>query len=108
MNRSNQAATQSTPVAVAFDSRVPIHAPILDAPKTQLVSLDTMTQRPCSKQACATAAVATLTFDYSSSVAVLGPLSVSQEPHAHDLCREHAKSLTVPQGWQIVRHTSVA
>lgn len=95
-------------MAIAFDSRIPIHAPILDASKSQLVSLDTMTERPCSKQACASQAVATLTFDYSSSVAVLGPLSVSQEPHAHDLCREHAKSLTVPQGWQIMRHTSVA
>lgn len=25
------------------------------------------------------------------------------EPHSYDLCAEHAESLTVPRGWQVVR-----
>ncbi|MEN9660110.1 MAG: hypothetical protein RLZZ443_39 [Actinomycetota bacterium] len=67
-----------------------------------------MIQRACSKQGCSKNAVATLTFDYASSVAVLGPLTAQSEPHAHDLCSDHVKNFTVPNGWQLVRHTSVA
>lgn len=47
--------------------------------------------------------MATLTYDYTDSTAVLGPLSTSAEPHAYDLCEGHAESLTVPRGWQVVR-----
>lgn len=36
-------------------------------------------------------------------MAVLGPLATSPEPHTYDLCENHAMSLTVPVGWQIVR-----
>ncbi len=25
------------------------------------------------------------------------------EPHAYDLCTNHAQSLTVPRGWQVIR-----
>lgn len=48
-----------------------------------------------------------MTFAYADSIAVLGPLSFQLEPHAHDLCREHANLLTAPVGWQLVRHTSL-
>lgn len=51
-------------------------------------------------------AVATLTYDYSDSTAVLGPLSTTAEPHAYDLCERHAMTLTVPRGWQVVRLTT--
>jgi len=51
-------------------------------------------------------AVATLTYDYSDSTAVLGPLSTTAEPHAYDLCERHALTLTVPRGWQVVRLTT--
>lgn len=47
--------------------------------------------------------MATLTYDYSDSTAVLGPLSTAAEPHAYDLCEAHAERLTVPRGWQVVR-----
>lgn len=66
-----------------------------------------MDLRPCSKVACAGEAVATLTYVYADSMAVLGPLSMAAEPHSYDLCPKHAERLSVPQGWQVVRHVSL-
>ena len=63
-----------------------------------------MDGRPCSKVACVSDAVSTLTYDYADSMAVLGPLSFTAEPNSYDLCRNHADRLSVPQGWQVVRH----
>ena len=60
-------------------------------------------RRQCSRSACVRPAVATLTYDYGDSTAVLGPLSTQAEPHAYDLCEVHAERLTVPRGWQVVR-----
>ena len=45
----------------------------------------------------------TLTYVYSDSTAVLGPLAGHAEPHAYDLCGLHADRLTVPRGWRVVR-----
>ena len=59
--------------------------------------------RHCSKPGCSRPAVATLTYDYSDSTAVVGSLSAAADPNAYDLCEHHANSLTVPRGWQIVR-----
>lgn len=59
--------------------------------------------RGCSRSACPRPAVATLTYVYADSTAVLGPLATAAEPHAYDLCDEHASRLTVPRGWQVVR-----
>lgn len=59
--------------------------------------------RRCSRTACGRAAVATLTYVYSDSTAVLGPLATYAEPHCYDLCVEHAERLTAPRGWEIVR-----
>lgn len=47
--------------------------------------------------------MATLTYDYGDSTAVLGPLATIAEPHAYDLCEVHAEHLTAPRGWQVVR-----
>lgn len=66
-----------------------------------------MLRRPCSKVACGDDAVATLTYDYSDAMAVLGPLSYRSEPHSYDLCGRHSERLSVPQGWQVVRHSLV-
>ena len=52
---------------------------------------------------CRHSAVATLTYVYSDSTAVLGPLAVQAEPHCYDLCAEHAGRLTAPRGWEVVR-----
>lgn len=49
--------------------------------------------------------MATLTYVYSDSTAVLGPLAQLAEPHSYDLCSEHAGRLTAPRGWEIVRLT---
>ncbi|GAB3608551.1 hypothetical protein GCM10027414_06760 [Humibacter ginsengiterrae] len=48
--------------------------------------------------------MATLTYDYADSMVVLGPLSLTHEPHTYDLCAIHADRLSAPQGWQVVRH----
>lgn len=49
-------------------------------------------------------AVATLTYAYADSTAVVGPLATYAEPHSYDLCEAHALRLTVPKGWEVVRH----
>ncbi len=61
--------------------------------------------RQCSRSACGRPAVATLTYVYSDSTAVLGPLAQLAEPHSYDLCSEHAGRLTAPRGWEVVRLT---
>jgi hypothetical protein len=48
--------------------------------------------------------VATLTYVYADSTAVVGPLSVANEPHTYDLCELHALRVSVPRGWDLVRH----
>ncbi len=47
--------------------------------------------------------MATLTYVYSDSTAVLGPLATYAEPHSYDLCERHAARLTAPRGWEVVR-----
>ncbi|MBN9606131.1 MAG: DUF3499 family protein [Actinomycetales bacterium] len=64
-----------------------------------------MTARPCSKVACRAEAVATLTYDYADSLVVLGPLAIRHEPHSYDLCPRHAERLSIPLGWQLLRHS---
>ncbi len=59
--------------------------------------------RRCSRTACPRRAVATLTYVYAESTAVLGPLATFAEPHTYDLCGEHAQRLTAPRGWDVVR-----
>ena len=59
--------------------------------------------RQCSKTGCAGPAVATLTYVYRDSTAVLGPLATYAEPHTYDLCLEHAERMTAPRGWEVVR-----
>jgi hypothetical protein len=61
--------------------------------------------RQCSRPTCIRPAVATLTYVYADSTAVLGPLSTTAEPHSYDLCAEHAARLTAPRGWEVVRLT---
>ena len=49
--------------------------------------------RRCSRTACGRPAVATLTYVYADSTAVLGPLATYAEPHCYDLCAEHSGRL---------------
>ena len=48
-------------------------------------------------------AVATLTYVYAESTAVVGPLATNAEPHAWDLCEIHAQRITAPKGWAMMR-----
>lgn len=59
--------------------------------------------RSCSRSVCSGRAIATLTFAYADQSVVLGPLSMQPEPGSYDLCREHAASLSVPRGWEVIR-----
>ena len=61
------------------------------------------TKRSCSRVTCHEPAVATLTYVYADSMAVLGPLSLKAEPHSYDLCTTHADRLSVPKGWSVLR-----
>ena len=60
--------------------------------------------RTCTRTGCGRPAVATLTYIYSDSTAVVGPLASFAEPHSYDLCEQHAVGLTVPRGWEVLRH----
>ena len=62
-----------------------------------------MTGRTCSRASCANAAIKTLTYVYSDSTAVLGPLATYAEPHNYDLCASHSERLTVPVGWNVIK-----
>jgi hypothetical protein len=59
--------------------------------------------RRCSRSACGRPAVATLTYVYADSTAVLGPLATYAEPHCYDLCVPHSERLTAPRGWEVLR-----
>src|SRR6185503_15460208 len=58
--------------------------------------------RRCCRPGCPHYAVATLTFVYSDSTAVVGPLATVSEPHSWDLCVAHASRITAPRGWELV------
>jgi uncharacterized protein DUF3499 len=60
--------------------------------------------RKCTRTGCARPAVATLTYAHADLTAVVGPLATFAEPHSYDLCEEHALRLTVPRGWEVLRH----
>lgn len=64
--------------------------------------------RGCTRSGCRGRAVATLTYAYADEQAVLGALAPERTPGAYDLCRQHAASLSVPQGWEVIRLPDVA
>ncbi len=66
------------------------------------------TSRHCSRQTCREPAAVTLTYAYADSMAVMGPLSATVEPHSYDLCEHHADRLSVPQGWSVLRISAPA
>ena len=62
------------------------------------------TGRTCSRASCRSVASKTLTYVYADSTAVLGPLATFAEPHSYDLCLQHSLTLTVPNGWNVIKH----
>lgn len=63
--------------------------------------------RRCARSGCSGIAVATLTFDYANSTAVLGGLAPAAEPGTYDLCLNHAKSTKAPRGWELILLTEI-
>lgn len=59
--------------------------------------------RRCTRTGCALPALQTLTYIYSDSTVVLGPLATYAEPHSYDLCADHSAKLTAPRGWEMIR-----
>jgi Protein of unknown function (DUF3499) len=59
--------------------------------------------RRCSKAGCSAPAVATLTYAYVDSTAVVGPLALRSEPGNYDLCVVHCTRLSTPRGWELIR-----
>lgn len=59
--------------------------------------------RRCSKTGCSARAVATLTYAYADSTAVVGPLALRDEPGSYDLCADHTHALREPRGWELIR-----
>jgi hypothetical protein len=72
------------------------------SPRDSLLTVNV--PRRCCRPGCPHYAVATLTFVYSDSTAVVGPLATVSEPHSWDLCVLHAGRITAPRGWELVRH----
>jgi len=68
------------------------------------MSTQIRTGRACSRISCRAVASMTLTYIYADSTAVLGPLATFSEPHSYDLCEKHSARLTVPNGWNVMRH----
>ncbi|MEL4505222.1 DUF3499 domain-containing protein [Luteococcus sp. H138] len=67
-----------------------------------------MALRRCTKTGCGSAAVATLTYVYADSTAVLGPLSPERVPGSYDLCAQHCDNLSAPRGWEVIRLPGMA
>ncbi len=65
--------------------------------------MSSLVGRTCSRASCRAVATMTLTYIYSDSRAVLGPIATFSEPHSYDLCERHASKLTVPNGWSVDR-----
>ena len=63
----------------------------------------TQGSRGCSRAGCRSQATMTLTYVYSESTAVVGPLATYSEPHAYDLCAVHGARLKVPHGWNVIK-----
>lgn len=64
-------------------------------------------ERICSKVGCQREAVSTLTYDYEGQMAAIGPLGAENDPHAHDLCAIHTERMSVPNGWTVLRHSTL-
>ena len=44
-----------------------------------------------------------MTYVYTDSTAVLGPLALRADPHGYDLCGRTPRRLSAPRGWEVIR-----
>lgn len=66
-------------------------------------TVDAVAIRQCSRTGCSARAVATLTYAYADSTAILGPLAQRSEPGTYDICERHSGTLSAPRGWEVIR-----
>ena len=57
--------------------------------------------RQCARPGCRDFAAATFAYDYAGRTVWLDDVADEAHPSTYDLCRRHATSMTVPQGWQL-------
>jgi hypothetical protein len=57
--------------------------------------------RQCARPGCSDQASATFGYDYAARTVWLDDVADEPHPSCHDLCRRHAASMTVPQGWEL-------
>lgn len=69
--------------------------------------LKDVSDRLCSKPACAQVAAATVTLDYDGSTVAIGPLAPDYAGEGYDLCLTHARRLTPARGWHVIRHVEL-
>jgi hypothetical protein len=56
--------------------------------------------RLCARIGCRAPATASLSYQYATRKVWLDDLDEAHDPHAYDLCAEHANRLVVPRGWK--------
>jgi len=57
--------------------------------------------RQCARPGCSDPAAATFAYDYAAATVWLTDVADEAHPSTYDLCRRHATSMTVPNGWQL-------
>ena len=59
-------------------------------------------KRSCARPGCASPATATFEYNYAEQIVFLDVLADEAHPANYDVCRRHADSMTVPNGWTLV------
>lgn len=58
--------------------------------------------RSCARPGCGSPATATFEYNYGNQIVFLDVLADESHPANYDVCRRHADSMTVPNGWTLV------
>ncbi|CAM8635814.1 MAG: DUF3499 family protein [Actinobacteria bacterium] len=59
-------------------------------------------KRSCARPGCSSPATATFEYNYGDQMVLLDVLADEAHPANYDVCRRHADSMTVPNGWTLV------
>jgi hypothetical protein len=63
--------------------------------------------RKCARPTCSAPASTTLSYDYAERIVWLDPMHDDAHPARHDLCGNHARRLSVPNGWRLENRVMV-
>lgn len=58
-------------------------------------------KRSCARSTCQRPAAATLSYSYGDRVVWIEHLTAEPHPMVHDMCEQHASSVTAPLGWEV-------